>query len=79
MNNLLSFEPVCKLVCVWAKYVQLFATLWTQAPLPMKFSKQKYSSGLLCPSPGYLPDPGIYPTFLISPALVGGFFTTSTI
>ena len=48
MNNLLSFEPVCKPVCVWAKYVQLFATLWTiahQAPLPMKFSRQEYWSG----------------------------------
>ena len=82
MNNLLSFEPVCKFVCVWAKYVQLFVTLWTiahQAPLPMKFSKQKYWSGLQWPSPGYLPDPGIDPISLISPALAGGFFTTSTI
>ena len=38
-----------------------FATLWTvacQAPLSMGFSRQKYWSGLLCPSPGYLPDPG---------------------
>ena len=41
-----------------------FATLWTvacQAPLSMGFSRQKYWSALLCPSPGNLPDPGIEP------------------
>ena len=30
---------------------------------------------MLCPPPGDLPDPGIKPTSLASPALVGGFFT----
>ena len=47
--------------------VQLFATLWTvvhQAPLSMGFSRQEYWSGLLCPPPGDLPDPG---TEFISP------------
>ena len=34
-------------------------------------------SGLPCPSPGYLPGPGTEPAFLTSPALLGGFFTTS--
>ena len=29
------------------------------------------------PPPGDLPHPGIKPTFLMSPALTGGFFTTS--
>ena len=58
----------------------LFVTLWTvahQAPLSMGFSKQEDWSGLLCPSPGDLPNPGTEPAFLTSPALVGGFFTTS--
>ena len=32
---------------------------------------QEYWSGLLFPSPGDLPDPGIEP-----PTLAGGFFTT---
>ena len=41
------------------------------------FSRQEYWSGLLCPSPGDLPDPGIEPVSLTSPALVGTFFTTS--
>ena len=30
------------------------------------------------PSPGDLPDPGIEALSLLSPALAGGFFTTST-
>ena len=36
-----------------------FETPWTatwQAPLSMWFSRQEYWSGLLFPSPGYLPD-----------------------
>ena len=32
-----------------------------QAPLPMEFSRQEYRSGLPCPSPGDLPDPGTEP------------------
>ena len=54
----------------------IFAIPWTiacQAPLTMGFSSQKYWSGLPLPSPGDLPDPGIE---LVSPALVGRFFTT---
>ena len=56
------------------------ATLWTvacQAPLSMGFSRQEYWSRLPCPPPGDLPDPGIEPMSLMSPALAGGFFTTS--
>ena len=30
-----------------------------------------------CPLPGYLPDPGIEPVSLASPALTGRFFTAS--
>ena len=33
-------------------------------------------SGLPFPLPGDLPDPGIEPVSLASPALIGGFFTT---
>ena len=47
-----------------------------RAPLSMGFSRQEYWSGLLCPPPGDLPDPGIKPRSLTSPALAGGFFTT---
>ena len=41
-----------------------FVTLWTvarQAPLSMGFSRHGYWSGLPCPPPGDLPDPGIEP------------------
>ena len=59
---------------------RLFATLWTvacQAPLSMGFSRQEYWSGLPCPPSGDLSDSGIEPASLTSPALTGGFFTTS--
>ena len=39
--------------------------------------QEEYWSGLPCPSPGDFPEPGIKPMFLTSPALAGGFFTTS--
>ena len=47
-------------------------TPWTvahQAPLSMKFSRQEYCSELPFPSWGNLPDPGIKPVSLVSPAL----------
>ena len=67
-------------VCMLSHFsrVQLFVTLWTvacRAPLSMGFPRQEYWSGLPCPLPGDLPDLGIKPQ---SPALAGGFFTTST-
>ena len=68
--------------CVLSRFshVRLFATLWTgarQVPLSMGFSRQEYWGGLLCPPPGDLPDPWVEPVSLTSPALAGGFFTTS--
>ena len=70
-------------MCMLSRFshVRLFATLWTvahQAPLSVGFSRQEYWSGLLCPPPGHLPNPGIEPTSLMSPALADWFFTTST-
>ena len=60
--------------------VQLFVIPWTVAhqAVSMGFSRQEYWSGLPFPTPGDLPDPGIEPTSLMSPALAGGFFITST-
>ena len=46
-----------------------FVNPWTvvcQAPLSMELSRQEYWSGLPCPTPGDLPNPGIKPG---SPAL----------
>ena len=61
-------------------HAQLFVTPRTvayRAPLSMGFSRQEYWSGLPFPPPGDLPDPGIEPMSLTSPALADGFFTTS--
>ena len=61
-------------------HVQLSVALWTiahQAPLSMGFSRQEYWTGFPYPSPGDLPDPGTDLAVLASPALAGGFFTTS--
>ena len=61
-------------------HVQLFVTLWTtapQAPLSIGFFRQEYWSGLLFPTPGDLPNPGMELASLTSPALAGEFFTTS--
>ena len=44
-----------------------------QAPLSMGFSRQEYWSGLSCPPPGDLLDPGIEPVSSTAPALAGGF------
>ena len=69
---------VCMLSCL--SCVQLFLTLWTvacKAPLPMGFSRQEYWSRLPCPPPGDLPNPGIEPMSLISPALAVGLFIAS--
>ena len=40
--------------------------------------QSRIRSGLPCPSPEDLPNPGITPSSLSSPALAGGFFTTCT-
>ena len=61
-------------------HVRLLVTLWTvarQAPLSLGFSGQEYWSGSPSPPPGDLPDPGIEPMPLMSPALAGRFFTIS--
>ena len=60
-------------------HVQLFETPRTvalRAPLSMGFSRQEYWSGLPGPPPGDLPNPGVKPASLTSPALAAGFFTT---
>ena len=75
---LYDFVHACILSCF--SCVLLCVTLWTVAhkgPLPMGLSRKDYWSGLSCPPPGDLPNPGSEPVSLISPALAGRFFTTS--
>ena len=53
------------------------ATQWTVAcetPLSMGFFRQEYWSELPCPPLGDLPDSGIEPMSLMSPALQADFF-----
>ena len=73
-DNIEGWEEgsVCVFVLSRFSGAWLFATLWTvahKAPLSMGFSRQEYCSGLTCPSPGDLSNPGIEPTSLTSPAL----------
>ena len=70
---------MCQVVPSCFSRVCLFATLWTlacQVPLSMGLSKQEYWRSLAMISRD-LPEPGIKPTSLISPALTGIFVTTS--
>ena len=57
--------------------VQLCVTPWTvtrQAPLSIGLFRQEYWNWLPFPTPGDLPDPGIKPVFLASPALADGLY-----
>ena len=79
---------LCVYVCVHAractKLLQLCLTLWDSMDYSPPGSsvhgilQAKYWSRLPCPPPRDLPDPGIKPTSLTSPALAGRFFTTNT-
>ena len=60
-------------VCSVAKSRSTLKTPWTvarEAPPSMGFSRQEYWSGLPFPPPVDLPDPGIEPLSLTSPAMV---------
>ena len=74
-------NPLFIVRCLLLNYVQLYATsqiVARQFHLSMGFSRQEYWNGLLCPPSGDIPDPGIEPISLMSPALSGRFLTTST-
>ena len=73
LSNILSFKNC---VCLVVSYS--FVTPWTvahQAPLSMELSRQEHWSGVPLPLPENLPNPGIKPMSLASPALAGGFLT----
>ena len=67
-----------------AKLLQSCPTLYNSmdCSLPgssvLKILQARILKWLLCPSLGDLPDPGIEPTSLKSPALAGRLFTTSS-
>ena len=68
---------MCSVASVLSDSV-ILCTVAHQVPLSMGFPRQEYRNGLPFPSPADLPDPRIKPESLTSPALTGGFFTTST-
>ena len=73
-----NFSLFCVCVSVTLSCVWPSATPWTVAhQAPRRFSRQECWSGLSCPPPGDLPNPGIEPASLTSPALTARFFTTS--
>ena len=57
----------------WPKW--LSTHIWECVCTCTRVLREEYWSGLSFPSPGDLPNPGIKPTSLVSPALAGGFFT----
>ena len=68
-------------LCMCAKSPQLCLTLCdpTDCSPPGSSIHRNLQARLLqCPPLGGLPDPGIEPTSVMSPALAGEFFTTST-
>ena len=84
LEPLLRFDDIHQSGMRALSRVRLCVTPWTaarQAPLSMGmsvgFSRQEYWSGLPCPPPGDLPDPGIELVSPASPALAGRFFTSS--
>ena len=72
----MTLIPSCACVLRCFNHIRLFATLWTiacQAPLSMGFSRQEHCMA----SFRDLPNLGIKPASLTTPALAGEFFTTS--
>ena len=70
-------------MCMLSRFIHArlsvnLSTVTRQAPLSMRFSRQEHCSGLPCPPPGDLLDPGIKPVSLRSPSMASGFFITST-
>ena len=76
-----AFPHFCKHTCSVASVVS--DSVWPHGLQPARvlcpwgFSRQEHWGGLPCPPPGDPPGPGIRPMSLMSPALVGEFFTTS--
>ena len=75
IRYIIHYIFLCVLLLSHVRHIATPLTVACQVPLSTEFSRQEYWSGFLCPPPGDLPNPGIEPTSLMSPAL-GKFFTT---
>jgi len=69
------FTSLCLSFSVCCVYTQSFSHVWFFVTPWTVACHTPLSMGL--PFPRDLPHPGIKPTFLASPALTGGFFTTA--
>ena len=73
----ISAQPILKShcpVCILSRFSSawrfaIYCTVACQAPLSMGFSRQEYCSGLPCPPPADLTNPGIEPRSPVVPAL----------
>ena len=73
-----SLGRVCAKVTSVMSYSATPGTVACQAPLPMGILQARILEWVTMPFSRDLPDPGIKSMSLLSPALVGRFFTTST-
>ena len=80
-TSLLHPQISLQLFCIHGQLLQLSPTLCNPTDCSPPGSsvrgilQARIQSGLLCPPPGVLPDPGIQPASLMPPVLAGGFFT----
>ena len=80
INSFLRLEVTCY-ACLLTRVFLVCEPMDSIPPgsfCPWNFSRQEYWSRLPFPPPGDLPDPGIEPMSLASPALASGFFTTAS-
>ena len=74
-----SFIGICACLCVHTLFCPNLCDPMDYRPPGSSvhgISQARILSGLPFPSPGDLPNPGIEPKSLLSPALAGGFFTS---
>ena len=67
--NPVGTTGVCLVTSVVSDYLQAHGLVAHQAPLSMGFYRLEYWSGLSCPPPGDLPNPGTEPAFPLLSAL----------
>ena len=75
-----SIIRVCECVLSHFSHVQLCGPMDCSLPVPlsMRTLQARVPEWVAMPSSRDLPDPGIKPKSLMSPALAGRFFTTSS-
>ena len=69
-------------MCVFSRFnhVPLFVTLWTVAKAPLSMQEAaRMLEQVAVESSENLPNPGVQPASLMTPALAGRFFTTNAI